>query len=94
MKFVTAKEYKINTVHIRDVSKALIHVSKWFIDSDLKGTEVFNLADKGNTGKMKYTFLDQKIMGDILEELFNIKVNSLNSIVLALLKVKTSFIVV
>jgi hypothetical protein len=45
MKFLWDEKLKINTVHVRDVAKALWHLSQ-------KGTigNIYNLCDKGETG--------------------------------------------
>lgn len=47
MKFLWDEKLKLNTVHVRDVAKALWHLSQ-------KGTvgNIYNLADKAETGKI------------------------------------------
>jgi len=45
MKFLWNKDMRINTVHVRDVCRALVHLC-----SKGKVGEVYNLADKGDTG--------------------------------------------
>jgi len=61
MKFLWTKDLKINTVHVRDVSRAL-----WFLCSaNTKAGGVYNLADKNDT--------DQGKINDQLEKMFGIK---------------------
>jgi nucleoside-diphosphate-sugar epimerase len=47
MKFLWAEDLKINTVHVRDVCSAIWHLCQ-------KGNQgdIFNLADKTDTGMM------------------------------------------
>lgn len=60
MKFLWSKDLKLNTVHVRDVVKALWHLSE-------KGTkgEVYNLADKGDT--------TQDTISQFIGEIYGIK---------------------
>ena len=50
MKLLWTKDLKMNTVHVRDVLKALWHLK----DAGQSG-QIFNLADKGNTSEPIYT---------------------------------------
>eukprot|EP00002_Diphylleia_rotans_P001804 TRINITY_DN1103_c0_g1_i1.p1 TRINITY_DN1103_c0_g1~~TRINITY_DN1103_c0_g1_i1.p1 ORF type:complete len:366 (-),score=106.39 TRINITY_DN1103_c0_g1_i1:222-1319(-) len=65
MKFLWTKDLRINTVHVRDVCKALWHVS-----SNGNSGSVYNLADKGKT--------DQGKINDILQTIFGIKTGFVN----------------
>jgi len=58
MKFLWDEKLKINTVHVRDVSKALWHLSQ-------KGQlgAIYNLADKGETDQGNFNEILQKIFG-------------------------------
>jgi len=60
MQFLWNKEMKINTVHVRDVVRAL-----WFLAEKGSLGAVYNLADKSDT--------DQGTVNDILEAVFGIK---------------------
>lgn len=75
MKFLWDEKLKINTVHVRDVSKALWHLSQ-------KGTvgSIYNLADKGET--------DQGDFNEILSKIFGIETGFHGSIVSNLAKIK------
>jgi len=74
MKFLWDEKLKINTVHVRDVSKALWHVSQ-------KGVlgAIYNLADKGDT--------DQGSFNDILSKIFGIETGYQGTIISNLAKV-------
>jgi len=60
MEFLWDKDLKVNTVHVKDVCRALFHIAT-------NGTvgEVYNLADKSNSS--------QGTMNEILEKIFGIK---------------------
>jgi len=75
MKFLWDEKLKINTVHVRDVVKALWHLSQ-------KGTNgnIYNLADKGET--------DQGDFNEILSKIFGIETGFMGSIVSNLAKMK------
>jgi len=75
MKFLWDEKLKINTVHVRDVVKALWHLSQ-------KGAvgSIYNLADKGET--------DQGDFNEILSKIFGIETGFLGSIVSNLAKLK------
>lgn len=75
MKFLWDEKLKINTVHVRDVVKALWHLSQ-------KGTvgSIYNLADKGET--------DQGSFNEILVKIFGIETGFMGSIVSNLAKMK------
>jgi len=61
MKFLWTKDLKLNTVHVRDVARAL-----WFLcTANTKPGDVYNLADKNNT--------DQGKINELLEKMFGIK---------------------
>jgi len=74
MQFLWGKELKINTVHVRDVVRALWHLS----DKGQIGA-VYNLADKGDT--------DQGTVNELLEKLFVIKTGFYGAILSNLAKV-------
>jgi nucleoside-diphosphate-sugar epimerase len=75
MKVLWDEKLKINTVHVRDVVKALWHLSQ-------KGQlgAIYNLADKGDT--------DQGSFNDILQAIFGIETGFHGSIVSNLAKLK------
>jgi len=70
MESLYTKDLRMNTVHVKDVAKAL-----WFLCKDGKSGEVYNLADHGDT--------DQGKVNKILEDIFGIKTTFLNSIKMA-----------
>jgi len=74
MQFLWSKELKTNTVHVRDVVRALWHLSE-------KGQlgAIYNLADKGDT--------DQGVVNDLLEKVFVIKTGFYGAILSNLAKV-------
>jgi len=67
MESLYSKDMRVNTVHVKDVAKAL-----WFLCQNGKSGEVYNLADHGDT--------DQNKINKILEDLFGIKTTFLNAI--------------
>jgi len=73
MKFLWTAQLKMNTVHVRDVAKAIYHVV-------LKGEpgKIYNLADKGDT--------DQGKINSILEKIFQIQTDFHGTIVSNLAK--------
>jgi len=70
MESLYTKEMRMNTVHVRDVVKAL-----WFLCENGKTGEVYNLADQGDT--------DQGKVNKMLEEIFGIKTSFLNGLKMA-----------
>jgi len=60
MQFLWNKEMKINTVHVRDVVRAL-----WFLAEKGSLGAIYNLADKTDT--------DQGTVNEVLEKVFSIK---------------------
>jgi len=70
MESLYSKDMRMNTVHVKDVAKAL-----WFLCQNGKSGEVYNLADHGDT--------DQGKINKILEDLFGIKTTFLNAIKMA-----------
>jgi nucleoside-diphosphate-sugar epimerase len=54
MTLLWSKDLKLNTVHVKDVSRACWHLALWYKPSDHKDPPVFNLADKQDTGKRTY----------------------------------------
>jgi len=74
MKFLWDEKLKINTVHVRDVVKALWHISQ-------KGQlgSVYNLADKSD--------LDQGDFNKILEKIFKIETGFIGSMASNLAKI-------
>jgi len=67
MESLYSKDMRVNTVHVKDVAKAL-----WFLCQNGKSGEVYNLADHGDT--------DQGKINKMLEDLFGIKTTFLNAI--------------
>ena len=61
MEFLWSEKLRLNTVHVRDVVKAMMHCAK----ADLPAGSVFNLCDKNDTTQGKINV--------ILEEIFKIK---------------------
>lgn len=56
MKLLWTKDLKLNTVHVDDVARALWHVAattqeKGGRSGAVTGKEIYNLCDKGDTGK-------------------------------------------
>jgi len=64
MECLYTKDLRNNTVHVRDVAKAL-----WFLTNHAESGSVFNLADKNDT--------DQGKVNDLLEEIYGIKTSFL-----------------
>jgi nucleoside-diphosphate-sugar epimerase len=64
MEFLWDKDLKLNTVHVKDVSAAL-----WFLCTNGKEGEIYNLADPGST--------DQGHIAKLLESIFKIKTSFL-----------------
>merc|ERR1711991_1159638 len=62
MTFLWTKDLAINTVHVRDVVRAL-----WHLTSNGESGEIYNLADKGDT--------KQGTVNSILETIFGIETN-------------------
>jgi len=69
MECLYAKDLKLNTVHVRDVAKAL-----WLLTSKGDSGSVWNLADEGNT--------DQGKINAALEEVYGIKTGFLNTMLM------------
>lgn len=67
MEFLWTKDLRVNTVHVRDVARAIWHVAM----NGKKGA-IYNLADKGDT--------DQEVLAKIIEEIFAIKTGFVGSI--------------
>jgi len=81
METLYAKDLRINTVHVRDVVKAL-----WFLTSKGESGSIWNLADAGDT--------DQGKVNGILEQIFGIKTGFVNQIaMLAAKALKTKHLV-
>lgn len=74
MKFLWSDDLKINTVHVRDVTKAL-----WIISQKGALGAVYNLADKAD--------LDQGKFNKVLEKIFKIETGFLGSVMSNLAKV-------
>jgi nucleoside-diphosphate-sugar epimerase len=74
MKFLWTEELKINSVHVRDVSKAL-----WIVSQKGQLGAVYNLADKGD--------LDQGKFNKVLEKVYKIETGFLGSMMSNLAKV-------
>jgi len=74
MKFLWTAQLKMNTVHVRDVVKAIYHLA-------MKGEnkKIYNLADKGDT--------DQGKLNAILEKIFQIQTGFHGTIVSNLAKI-------
>ncbi|XP_062511891.1 dTDP-glucose 4,6-dehydratase-like [Corticium candelabrum] len=60
MKLLWGKDLKINTVHVRDVCRAI-----WHVCTEGNSREVYNLADKGET--------DQGRISSLVAQIFDIK---------------------
>lgn len=74
MKFLWTEELKINSVHVRDVCKAL-----WVVSQKGQLGAIYNLADKGD--------LDQGKFNKVLEKVFKIETGFLGSMMSNLAKV-------
>jgi len=74
MKFLWDEKLKINTVHVRDVAKAL-----WIVSQKGQLGAIYNLADKGDT--------DQGTFNDILSKVFGIETGFLGMVYSNLAKV-------
>jgi len=70
METLYTKDLQLNTVHVKDVAKAL-----WFLTSKGDRGTIWNLADKGAT--------DQGKINILLEELYGIKTQFLNAVKMA-----------
>ncbi|KAF3934275.1 hypothetical protein ABW19_dt0202776 [Dactylella cylindrospora] len=79
MQLLWTKDLKINTVHITDVTKAIWHVTQWYVkgkdgwNDEWGTTPVFNIVDDGNTS--------QGTLADIVEEVFKVKTSFLGTII-------------
>jgi len=81
METLYAKDLRINTVHVRDVVKAL-----WFLTAKGESGSIWNLVDGGDT--------DQGKVNGILEQIFGIKTGFVNQIaMLAAKALKTKHLV-
>jgi nucleoside-diphosphate-sugar epimerase len=67
LKSLYTKDLKLNTVHVKDVAKAL-----WFLTEHAESGTIWNLADKNDT--------DQGKVNQWLEEIFGIKTKFINSV--------------
>jgi len=74
MKFLWSEDLKVNTVHVRDVAKAL-----WLIGQKGQLGAIYNLADK--------TELDQGKFNKLIEQVFKIETGFLGSVMSNLAKV-------
>lgn len=70
METLYSKDLHLNTVHVRDVAKAL-----WVLTSKGDSGTIWNLADKGHT--------DQGKINGLLEEIYGIKTTFLNAVKMA-----------
>ncbi len=80
MEMLWTKDLKTNTVHVRDVAKAL-----WFLTNNGNNGQIFNLADENDTGECynrETVFehgtnndcaIDQGKVNDLLEQIYGIK---------------------
>lgn len=75
MKFLWTKDLRINTVHVRDVCKAL-----WLMAEHAAPGSIYNLADKGDT--------DQGTVNSILEEIYGIKTGFMGATISQMAKLK------
>jgi len=81
METLYTKHLLLNTVHVRDVAKAL-----WFLTAKGENGSVWNLSDKGDT--------DQGKINGMLEEIYGIKTGFLNSVAMMAAKaLKTKHLV-
>ena len=55
MKFLYSKDLKLNTVHVKDVSRACWYLAEWYVNQPRNDKEIpiFNLADKQDTGRTR-----------------------------------------
>jgi len=67
MEMLWTKELRINTVHVRDVCKAL-----WLLTTSGNSGQIFNLADQNDT--------DQGKMNELMEEIYGIKTGFMGQI--------------
>ncbi|RDW78089.1 NAD(P)-binding protein-23 [Coleophoma crateriformis] len=73
MKWLWTKDLRINTVHIKDVSRALFSIADWYAeknkanwdDASMGKVPIFNVVDKGQTS--------QGTMAELIHEIFNIE---------------------
>lgn len=82
MEMLWTKDLKTNTVHVRDVAKAL-----WFLTNNGNNGQIFNLCDENDTGEwaalallgvriavLTWLFVtDQGKMNEMLEQIYGIK---------------------
>lgn len=92
MKFLWTKDLKINTVHVADVVRALWHVSATVeekggrVSPAIASPEIYNLADKGDTGNQSLT-IDQGTVNTFIEKIFNISTGFQGTVVSQFAKV-------
>jgi len=67
MEMLWTKDLRVNTVHVRDVAKAL-----WFLCINAKSGDIFNLSDQNDT--------DQGKVNELLEQLYGIKTGFMGQI--------------
>ncbi|KAI8992044.1 hypothetical protein BDF20DRAFT_813019 [Mycotypha africana] len=68
LKLLWSKDLKLNTVHVKDVTRACWHIAEWYVHNEIaqrNEVQIFNLADKQNT--------DQETINEHLQAIFNIK---------------------
>jgi len=70
MESLYSKDLRVNTVHVRDVARAL-----WFLVENGTRGEVYNVVDQGDT--------DQGTINKILENIYGIRTTFLNGIKMA-----------
>ncbi|SAL98714.1 hypothetical protein [Absidia glauca] len=85
MTLLWSKDLKLNTVHVKDVSRACWHLALWYKPSDHKDPPVFNLADKQDT--------DQETINTHLRAIFNIQTGYHGSVVSTFAKMNLNSVV-
>ncbi|KAK6349916.1 hypothetical protein TWF696_006175 [Orbilia brochopaga] len=84
MDILWTRDLRINTVHVSDVSRAIWHVTEWYINgranwlSEWGSTPIFNIVDDGDSS--------QGTLAEIVEGVFNIRVNFIGTVLSQLAK--------
>ncbi|KAG1056488.1 hypothetical protein G6F43_001635 [Rhizopus delemar] len=87
MKFLYSKDLKLNTVHVKDVSRACWHLAEWYVSQHRndKETPIFNLADKQDT--------DQEVINRHLQSIFKIDTGYHSTAITAMAKLDLNAVV-
>ncbi|KAF2400420.1 NAD(P)-binding protein [Trichodelitschia bisporula] len=80
MKWLYSRDLKTNTVHVKDVVRAIWTAAQWYAQKNTqkRPAPVFNIADQGNTA--------QGTMADIITQIFNIPTNFQNPVMATIAK--------